>query len=335
MKLSVIETKTKLSVIETKTKIYITDQKLDKNSYERKYTSTDLLDYVINGQKPNPSFHHDWVIIDKIPKKIEKLVHQNNINKRYELKDHSLESDKIPLLVPYEKIPDDFENISSLYEFKSDEQPDVLKEIEFEIVETIKFNDIKEFHGFSYPIKVEQSFKTVDSEITEKDVKHQLLDKIMFPNLMLPSCNCKLTSKQSYNIVREYVKNNIDPKYAEITSDYDFCFTVKKRIKLTETQEYTVDVNFGHNLFSKRKRRPKYKKQYRDYRSVEVFEMTYSPKCYNNYTPIDGFEGKDQDDLVENINSYLKELIEVINEPIVDCPHCKGAGVEEIKVAKT
>ena len=42
---------------------------------------------------------------------------------------------------------------------------------------------------------------------------------------------------------------------------------------------------------------------------------------------IKGFTGENQDDLKQKIDAYCEDLIKFINEPIVDCPHCKGRGV--------
>jgi len=42
---------------------------------------------------------------------------------------------------------------------------------------------------------------------------------------------------------------------------------------------------------------------------------------------IQGFVGKNHKDLKEKIDFYCQNLMEFINTPIEDCPHCKGAGV--------
>ena len=50
---------------------------------------------------------------------------------------------------------------------------------------------------------------------------------------------------------------------------------------------------------------------------------------YNGYekyvTP--EFRGENYEDLMFNIKQYCKEIVELINEPVKDCPHCKGRGV--------
>ena len=51
---------------------------------------------------------------------------------------------------------------------------------------------------------------------------------------------CRLTSQESFDIIRWYIKRNIDPKAAEMTSDYDFCLTVKKLIPLESPKEFKL-----------------------------------------------------------------------------------------------
>ena len=39
------------------------------------------------------------------------------------------------------------------------------------------------------------------------------------------------------------------------------------------------------------------------------------------------FEGNNYEVMLDNIQTYLEELIKDINEPICDCPYCGGSGV--------
>ncbi|MFK5882928.1 MAG: hypothetical protein QM489_01155 [Candidatus Izemoplasma sp.] len=43
---------------------------------------------------------------------------------------------------------------------------------------------------------------------------------------------CEISSQDLYNIIRERVKQNINYENAAITSDYDFCFTVKRKLQV-------------------------------------------------------------------------------------------------------
>ena len=108
--------------------------------------------------------------------------------------------------------------------------------------------------------------------------------------------------------MRAYIKQNIDPKYAIITSDHDFCFKVEKKISLFDIKEYTVDVN--NSVFNKRKRKPKYEKRYKTDRKSICFEMTPpSSRKYENYTPMDGISGTDYKDLEKIFWKSVKKLL--------------------------
>ena len=52
-----------------------------------------------------------------------------------------------------------------------------------------------------------------------------------------------------------------------------------------------------------------------------------APKPYQDYSAIKGFRGETQENLQNNIDEYCKGLIEMINEKVIDCEHCKGRGV--------
>lgn len=314
----------KLIGVKTKDKIFISI--FDKDSYI-KYNSPNYL--IIDNEKPKDTFMKNWCVIDKIPEKIQKSVSQPNINHRYELKDKSLVIDKIPLIIKKEDCivdgewKEEYSTYQSLYEYKSDKQPDVIKneEIVFEIVAEII--EIKEFPNFKYKVYKSQWTHEGTRVLDEKEIDYQMIDKLIYPEIVLTQKPCSFSNKKSFDIIRLFVKENINPKVAEITSDYDFCFTVKKKIPLREVETFEVDVN--NSWFQKRKRKPKIETRYLRHRSVTCFEM--APKHYQKYPVIQGFKGKNHGDLQNNINDYCKQLIEFINEPLQECSHCKGEGV--------
>jgi len=313
------ETKIKIIGVETDGCIYITHFKPDHDysKYNR------LSGYVINDEIPGDCFDRNWVKVSSIPTKVEKLFNQPNINIRWELKNPLLASDKIPLVLSeddlkYEYDEDDessyhgkYSDLGPLYQKMSDKQPDALKTVEFEYEKVMFIDKISD---------------TKNRYSSFGNIQHQLVDRLIYPEIVLSEKPCSYSPETSYKIIRAYIKENINPKYAEITSDYDFCFTVKKKIKLEEPTSYTVDVN--NYWFNKRKRKPKYETRYRKDRFVEVFEM--APKAYQKYTVLKGFVGLNHSDLQEKVEDYCKGVIEMINEPLVDCPHCKGNGVKEV-----
>lgn len=278
-----------------------------QNSYHRR-----LVNCKINGEKTTPSFNQNWFISAGIPEKVELYRSAENINHRYELIDRSLASDKIPLVIDQGLIDlnDDYNwvgtyaNLQSLYQLCYDKSEERYEEVEFTYETILEVEDIK------YPDKV----------VYTGNARFNELAKILYPPVVLPNTRCELTIDESYRIIREYVKLNINQKYARITSDYDFCFTVKKIIELATIQEYKVDVN----AFTKR-RKPKYETRYRTTNEIECFEM--APKPYQNYTVIKPFSANNQKELEENIQKYLNDLIKRINEPLKYCKCCKGTGV--------
>lgn len=315
----------KLMVVQTPDKIFVSE-KADR------WSRKNIGELFFDGKHPGRSFNQDWFVVKKLPTIIEKEVSQPNINGRYELKDSSLCTDKIPLLIKEEEVKKDadynwvgkYAGLRSLYDYKSDPQPPVREPVEFVVEDNIEVKATIEFYGLSYPVQRGQYRQDGFIDLTQENVSYDLLDTLQLPDLLLPLRPAHLTSEQTYKIVRKHVQDNIDPKFAVITSDYDFCFTVKKKIPI-ERVEYKVDVN--NSIFSGKKRKPKIVTRYRDDRQITIFEMTYSPKNYDRYPPIEPFRGETLKDLKKNIDAYLADLMKEINAPIKDCPCCKGIGV--------
>lgn len=162
----------------------------------------------------------------------------------------------------------------------------------------------------------------VESVDISKIVHYSELDTILTPEFAIHNKPCSLSSKQTYNIVRTFLKDNIDPKQAQITSDFDFCFTVKKKVGVKPWVHRTEEKKANGKSYA----RPRIKTQTVEHKLVEVFEMTNTEENYKGYTPIKGFSGESLEDLVENIKAYLQELLDVINRPVSECKVCNGTG---------
>lgn len=159
-------------------------------------------------------------------------------------------------------------------------------------------------------------------ELDLKGIVHYYeLEELLTPDLVLHNRPCYLTANQTYEIVRNHIKTHIDPKYARITSDYNFCFSVKKKIQIKPFIHKTEIKKSNGRGYAK----PKFKTTNIEHKEVEIFEMCPS-KPYQSYTPIVGFKGGSLADLVENMKLYLQELMEVINAPTHECEHCHGLG---------
>ena len=154
-------------------------------------------------------------------------------------------------------------------------------------------------------------------------VSYDDFDTIVVPEFLLYKRPCMLTSRQMYDIVRTYIKDNIDRAVATITSDYNFCFTVKKIIKCTPYMAQETHVGARGKTVTHTQRK--------ETKQVEVFEMTYSgykgASGYEGYTCIDPWYAESFQDMKDGLGKYLKDLMLKINTPAVECPHCQGAGI--------
>ena len=290
----------KIIAIKTKNKVFISDDITGSEYY------TKLGGLLFDGKAPNPTYAKTWFWVDKIPEKVEEKLQQEQTNIRFELREGFPPTNETPAIInkPYIDEDDEYYEVRGIYDKKYDLLEARIQEVKFQI--TI----LDELENFQ-PIK------------TDFPIQSGFIDKLSVHPIMLPLLPCKLSVQDTYNIIRKYVKENIDHEWAVITSDYDFCFTVKKRIVLDEPTTYQVDI--ANQGWSRRKRKPKMETRYRKTREVEIFEM--APKPYQSYHVIQAFEGISYEDLKSKIEKFLNELIEKINAPLEDCPTCKGMGI--------
>jgi len=298
-----------INAIKIKNGYYISDAE-QRGRYKSEFR---YRNYLFNGMKPEKTYDSEWCYVPDHITSIQDKVYGKYVNKRFELIDPEMVSDHIPLTLPYSEVveccdyecewKEEFKHLQSLYEFKQEKEKDSWVEVEFVFNVIMEINDIEhDKHSFNYDAKPRNWMNKNDVKIDANNIKHQWIDKIVFPSVLLQHKPSKLSSHESYRIIRKHVTDNIDPKVAKITSDYDFCFEVSKRIK----KRYGGSGKEKH---------------------VTIFEMTYSPENYKGYTPIKGFQGESHEDLKNKIDEYLNNLMERINEPLIECPHCSGLGV--------
>lgn len=260
-------------------------------------------------------------------------------NTRYELVDKSLAGESFPEVLSPEEVHewrDDegdycweseskYKSLRGLYQRKQDTKPNYYEDVDFEseYLGNIISENVENISTAKFSILIEQSWETKEVSVNLKDIAHYYeLEQMLVSELLIHNRPCYLSSKCTYDIVRNYIKNNIDPKQAIITSDYDFCFTVKKKIAVKPyTKKNEILTSRGKSY-----RPPKFKTYSVDHKQIEIFEMTHKDKCYGSYTPIEGFKGDSLEDLANNIKFYLEEVIEYINKPVKECDCCSGTG---------
>lgn len=287
-----------------------------------------------DGVKATQSCKKDWYKLDKLPTKVSKQGCAKNINHRYELK----ETVTFDLPKSYTKdefayydsddgwiARPEFEDVFSLYKEVYDVEPAQLEDIKFYLDVIAKYKcdlvEPNDTSSFSYTALMPGPYNTQTVKVSDKSVEYTLINELTTPDMFIDNTPCCLSAEHTYGIIRSYIKQNINGKWATLT-DYDFCLRVTKNIMLESPQSYQFTES---NLFSKKKSKPKTVTKYRDKRTVNIFECC--PKPYDKHTVVTPFKGNSLQDLKYNIDTYLTNLITEINKPLVDCPHCKGLGV--------
>jgi len=306
-------------------KVYLTAIKTPTRYFIRSEARTNLLR--IDG-KPlqQAAGASEWLDLPDHPKKGQRIIPAGTTNLRYILLNDSLESDKIPKTIPTEEVAsewnDDLErtvwlgkyaNMEGLYTLASDPTHERIEDVEFEykIIEEVAVD----------PVIYSPSGKERWRDTVSIQPRHSKISEVAVPKPILPLTEASLTSEEMYKIVRKFIQDNIDPKIAVITSDYDFCFTVKKKIRLIGQRSYKIDVSH----FNAKK--PKYETRYTDVREFQIFEMTHDNSNYKGYTPIKHVVAETEELLQQKVETFCSDLIQTINEPLFDCPCCKGYGV--------
>jgi hypothetical protein len=334
---------------------YKTDKGLYFASAEWEYTKLRKAIYNVelaNGKPLKKSeYRGDWYFLDGEDTLTSLQTHKHGgYGQTYwELRDSSAVIDGvIPLrieTVDADEVDDDgdfyigseskYYTYRGLYQRKREALPLVLVDVPFEveykgtIEHTLVENNYKDAKvrliqtgGWSSAKTTEQSLMSV--------VTFYELEQLLTPDLVLHNRPCYINSDTTYQIVRNWIKEHIDLKHAHITSDYDFCFTVKKLVSIKPyIERKEIRKSNGRSYAS-----PKLTTRSIETKEVEIFEMCPSKK-YNNYTPIDGFKGDNIADLVENMRLFLEELMRVINKPVQECQHCGGLGCTYTKTTNT
>jgi hypothetical protein len=314
--------------IKTDKGCFISDCKAT-GGYDYDYHRTKLTDLFFDSKHPTETYCKNWYFIEQYPVTIQRECRGEIINKRYELLDWTLESEKMPKVIPYEEESNYNSNvIESLYTYKYEQAPNYLEDVECDIQVICEVDNFNFPPKFDYKAVHRVDFSDRTYTVTNVNVKHQLLDKIIFPAVLLHEKPCKFTSKQMFDMTRQYILEHIDNSVAKVTSNYAFCFEVKKLIPLIEPETITYQ-----NIFARTKReRNKIHTTIKKYEEKTIFQMTHDQENYRGYTAIPELCANSEAELKEKVDMWLEGLIAIINKPLYQCPHCQGTGyIDEIK----
>jgi hypothetical protein len=207
--------------------------------------------YRINGTELSElKQFNGWYLIRSDITKIEVYLPETNRQTGWTLKNPALESDLMPLNLEMKAIYTDYDiydneaiygshvDYASLYTESYKIIPCVWNEVSFELVQ-LGYGEYV-VSNISEPIQMKvkvsdnniyNSSKFVECDLS-KIVSYGELESILTPEPFIHTQPCYLTSGQVYKIIRHYVKENINPKTAFVNSDYDFCFSVSKKIQV-------------------------------------------------------------------------------------------------------
>lgn len=329
----------KFNVIKCEDGLYINKQ---RNSYSTEHINTEFEQF--NGHENDivPMWKDGWYLLkgetDLTSYQVKRSGERANF--RWELIDKEDNPLNLPDVIAQEnadEIYDDYEyhigskcvysKYSSLYKRVYDTLADTWKDADCEVVQrgTLSVSDVNNFQSMKVSLHGESQCYGKNEQLNvelSNIVSYADIEEMITPPLAMHNRPCQLTSHQTYRIIRSYVKEHIDHTYGIITSDYDFCFTVKKRIPIKPyviTREITKDNGRSY-------KRPKFSHSDVTYKTWDLFEMTHADSRYKGYTVIRGFTGNSLADLVDNIKSFLDELMDRINAPVTECEHCGGYG---------
>lgn len=293
----------------------------------------------INGVAPEETFSQAWKFLPGVVQ-VESVQRLNRLAPKvvgYKLTDEALASDKIPDYLSSEEVDvkwDDYEdvlvwtnyaNLKSLYTEVRSEAVEEVVDVEFEasVLGVLEVDNLKGLSNTTVKLhkKVGYGNETVDVKVYTLAEYNEIV-KAVVPDIMLHQQPCKISSEVAYKIIRSHVLENINPKVAKVTSDYDFCFSVKKMVKIKPVKSQKEVFTSSGRSFKYRK----FKEVVQTTRDVEVFEMTNAKDRYGKYTVIKGFEGNNLQELIDDINTFLEDLMEHINTPLTECEHCSGTG---------
>lgn len=216
---------------------------------------------------------------------VEKLITGEQKVIGYILKIAAIANEEIPLKLSPEEVQQyydeveegwkwtNYQHIRDLYKPETVKLEDAWGQIDFQV------QVLREFYIENYeePIKTTVTLAKESvgklpyghSNLLQDIVQYSDIVKILTPEMLLHTKPCTLSCTQVFQIVRQYVKENIDRNYARITNDYDFCFTVKKVFKVKPYVKKTEIYKANGKRYST----PKFKTENVTEKMEEVFNI--------------------------------------------------------------
>jgi hypothetical protein len=299
---------------------------------------TDYSDYRVNGLDGEATFSPQWNYYAGMSEvqKLERKVTLGRELTHYEIKDPNLVVDgKIPDKLCKDDLQYDedgyatgsYAAISSLYQPVYAPAKSHWQGLEFEVTKSTS----ADIDNIEDPVKMKISLYgdpqyPNSSGTREVDLKSITsigeLDAMLTPDIMHHYRPCSLTSKQTFEVIRKFLNENLDRKEATIESNYAFHLKVCKKVHVKPWVKKTEIKTAKGRSYAK----PKFKTQTIQEVLVPVYDIVPKGETRWGGTPIEGFKGENLNDLAEQVKVYLDELLAYLNYPVSRCEHCKGTG---------
>ena len=213
---------------------------------------------------------------------------------------------------------DDLHGFESCYYQKFSEPEVTFNEVELTPKGKIEISNLFDPKNIKVEFQSEVSQKQVSIDLSYVCTFDDLLQHLV-PEFAHDNIPVEISSPNLYKIIRNYIKQNIDGKYATITSDYDFCFTVKKIVAVKPFIAYKYKMVGARG---KTKETP----YTATTKEIEVFNMTDDKQKYKGYKVLSSMKAKNIQELKDKLQDYLEDLLDKINAPVQECQHCSGTG---------
>lgn len=202
------------------------------------------------------------------------------------------------------------------------------EEFEVTIIREIEIENISE----PVQMKVKSLEGSFNGKVMELDLtsitNYEEIEQILTPEFLMHERPCHLTSHAMYKIVRQFVRQHINPLVATITSDYEFCFNVAKKVAV---KPYEIKREKYKSLF-KSYNPPRFETSIATTKQVEIFKMSHDKAGdrgagpYKGYSSIAPLYASNLQELAGKLKAYLDDLMYNINMPVKECECCNGTG---------
>lgn len=281
-----------------------------------------------------------WYLLDTELKDFKKKAPESHNQIGWKLKNPKIASEELPETLAVHQIERNYDeddgytgshaDYFALYEPMYEVTPAQIVPVEVDLT-LIRELDVG---NYSKPaeMKVQMREGSFVGKTQTVDLSHiaslSEIETLLTPEFMYHTRPCSLSSEQVYKIVREHIIQNINGAVARVDSNYEFCFSVVKKV---QTKPYAVKKE-SYTRSGNSYKPPRFVCRTIDTKDVKIFEMTWKGykgnEGYRGYTCIEGWEANNLQELYDNMQRYLTELMQVINEPVKECQHCNGVGFE-------